>query len=91
MNAGGGFFGDALPVFDDVVEDGGLFGVDFFEEVFDDLFFVVAAGGVDPIGAVFEFKAFVDEEGEAQYGVGRVRCGLCARALASRGAAYGRR
>ena len=63
VNAGGGFFGDALPVFDDVVEDGGLFGVDFFEEVFDDLFFVVAAGGVDPIGAVFEFKAFVDEEG----------------------------
>ena len=33
------------------------------KEVFDDLLFVACALAVDPIAAVFEFVAFVDEQG----------------------------
>ena len=62
MNAGGGFFGNTAPVFDDIVPAGFVFGVDLFQKVFDDLLFFVAGRGVDPVAAVFEFVAFVDEE-----------------------------
>ena len=64
VHAGGGFFGDAFEVFDDLVEDAGLFDGDVFEEVFDDLHFVVVRGGLDPLVAVLHFVALVDEEGD---------------------------
>ncbi len=64
VDAGGGFFGDAFEVFDDLMEDAGLFDGDVFEEVFDDLHFVVVGGSLDPLVAVFHFVAFVDEEGD---------------------------
>lgn len=63
MDSGGGFFGDAFDFRHPAVEDAGLFGGDFFEEGFDDLFFVGFGGGVYPVAAVFHFVAFVEEEG----------------------------
>ena len=63
MHAGGGLFGDALQIFDDRVEDAGLLLGDVFEEVLDDLHFVVVGGSLDPLVAVFHFVALVDEEG----------------------------
>ena len=63
VDAGGGFFGDAFEVFDDLVEDAGLFHGNVFEEVFDDLHFVVVGRGVHPIVAIFHLIAFVDEKG----------------------------
>ena len=64
VDARGGFFGDPAPFLDEFVEDEGVLGVDVAEEVFDDLFFVGAARGIDPAVAFFEFVALVEEEGD---------------------------
>jgi hypothetical protein len=40
-----------------------IFRVNLLEQILDDLFFMVAGGRVDPAVAVFELKAFVDEQG----------------------------
>jgi hypothetical protein len=37
--------------------------MDVLEEVFDHLLLVVAGGGVDPVGTIFQLVAFVNEEG----------------------------
>ncbi len=62
LDAGSCLFADAFDFRHPFVEDAGLFFGDFFEEVFDDLFFVGGGGGVDPFVSVFHFVAFVDEE-----------------------------
>ena len=64
VNAGGRLFGDAAPFFGHVVPAGGIFRVNLLQQVLDDLFFVAAGRRVDPIAAVFEFIAFVDEKGD---------------------------
>ena len=63
MHAGGGLFGDAAPVLHHVVPALGIFGVDLLQQILDDLLFVAAGGRVDPVAAVFELIAFVDEQG----------------------------
>jgi hypothetical protein len=63
VDAGGGLFGDTFEVLNDGVENAGLLDRDVFEQVFDDLDFVVVGRGVDPVVAVFHFVAFVDEQG----------------------------
>ena len=40
-----------------------IFGVDLFQQVFDYLLFVIARRAVDPLVAVFQLIAFVDEQG----------------------------
>ena len=62
MNAGGGFLGNAFPIFHDFMPETGAFLGDAFQQVFDDGNFVAVAGGVDPVAAVFEFVTFVDEQ-----------------------------
>ncbi len=62
MNAGGGLFRDAAPFLGDVVPALRIFGVDLLEQVLDDLFFVAAGGSVDPVAAIFELIALVDQQ-----------------------------
>ena len=62
VNACGGLFGDSFEVFDDFVEDTRLLFGNPFEQVFDDLHFVVVARSLDPLVAVFHFIAFVDKQ-----------------------------
>src|SRR5436190_23799452 len=62
MHAGGGFFADTFPFFDNSREPAGaLFGATL-EKVLDDFLFVAAAGSVHPVAAVFHFVAFVQEQ-----------------------------
>ena len=64
VNSGGGLLGDTLPLLHDLVPAARSLGVDLLEEVLDDLFLVVAGGGVDPAVAILELVALVDEEGD---------------------------
>ena len=64
MDSSGSFLGYAFPLFDHFVENSWRFGVNFFKKVFNDLLFFAGAGGIDPAVAVFEFIAFVKEEGD---------------------------
>ena len=48
--------------FDDLVEDEGISGVNFLEEILDDFLLMAFAGRVHPIVAFFEFIAFVQKE-----------------------------
>ena len=62
MDAGGGLFADALPVFDDLGEPAGaLFGATL-EELLDDVLFVAAAGAVHPIAALLHLVALVQQQ-----------------------------
>ena len=63
MHAGGGFFANALPIFDDLGKPTGPFFAALLQQVFDDLFFVAVAGGIHPVAAVFHFVALVQEQG----------------------------
>src|SRR5947209_7841486 len=62
MHTGGGLFADAAPLADQLVPAFWVFCVDLLQQVLDDVFFVAAGGCVDPVAAVFELVAFVDEE-----------------------------
>ena len=46
------------------MENIGMFSMNLFEKVFNDLFLFAGAGGIDPTIAVFEFISFVKEEGD---------------------------
>ena len=63
MDTGGGFLGNTFPILHDLGEDAGLFGMHILEEVLDDLLLEVAGRGVDPVRAILEFVALVNEEG----------------------------
>ncbi len=63
MHAGGGLFGDALPVLHNRMPETRSLLVHALEEILDDLLFVACAGGVDPIAAVFQFIAFMNQQG----------------------------
>src|SRR6185437_9427027 len=63
MHAGGRFFGNAFPILHDFVPETRAFFRDAFQERLDDGDFVVVAGRIDPIAAVFELVTFVDEQG----------------------------
>ncbi len=62
MHAGGGFLGHAFPFLDDLVPEPGPFLVNAFEQVLDHLFLVIGALGVDPIAAVLQLVALVDQQ-----------------------------
>ena len=79
MDAGGGFFADTSPVLDDFVPETGAFLGDALEQILDDLFFVAAAGRVDPVAAFFEFVTFVDEQGDVAAVIDDRVPGLCCR------------
>ena len=64
MDPSCGFFGYAFPLFDKGMENIGMFGMNLFEKVFNDLFLFAGAGGIDPTIAVFEFISFVKEESD---------------------------
>ena len=64
VNTRSGFLGDAFPLLDESMENIGMFGMNLFEKVFDDFFFLARAGCVDPTVAVFEFITFVKEESD---------------------------
>src|SRR3990172_8069792 len=55
MDTGGGFFGNAAPFFDELVPAIGIFAVQIFEQVFDDLFFFAGGRAVHPLAAFFQF------------------------------------
>src|SRR6187402_1131976 len=63
MHAGGGLFGDTAPFGGDLLEPARAGGGGTLDQVLDDLLFVVAAGRVDPVAAVFELDTLVDEQG----------------------------
>ena len=63
MNAGRGLFRDAAPLLRDLVPVLGIFRVHLLQQVLDHLLFVVGRGSVDPAVAVFQFIAFVDQQG----------------------------
>ena len=62
MDAGGGLFGNAAPVLHHVVPAGLVLGVNLLQQILDDLLFLVAGRRVDPVAAVFQLIAFVDEK-----------------------------
>src|ERR1017187_9953201 len=63
MDAGGGFLGNTFPILHDGVPAAGPSIRDALSQGLDDGDFVVVAGGVDPVVAVFEFVTLVDEQG----------------------------
>src|SRR6185437_14220043 len=62
MHTGCRLFRNTAPVFHHVVPTGLVLAVDFLQEILDDLLFLVAGGAVDPIAAVLELIAFMDEQ-----------------------------
>ena len=64
MHAGGGLLGDALPVAHDGVPEARTLDGDALEQVLDHLLLVRARGFVDPLAAVLELVALVDQQGD---------------------------
>src|SRR5690606_32755201 len=64
VHASGGLLGHALPVTDHGGPEAGALGRDALEQVLDDLLFLAAGGGVDPVAAVLELVALVDQQGD---------------------------
>jgi hypothetical protein len=55
---------DAAPVLDDVVPVLRIFSEDLLQQVLDDLFFVAAGGAVNPLIAIFQLIALVNQQGD---------------------------
>jgi hypothetical protein len=62
MNASSRFFGNAFPIFHDSVPETGTFFRDAFQKIFDDGDFMIVARRVDPVVAVLEFVAFMNQK-----------------------------
>src|SRR3546814_6114725 len=63
MHAGGGLLGDALPAFDHGVPEGRALLEHALEQVLDHLLLVRGSLLVDPLAAVLQLIALVDQQG----------------------------
>src|SRR5690348_12226643 len=62
MHAGGGFLRYAAPFGCDLLPEARAFSAGLLQEILDDLFFVIGAFFVHPLGTVFHFDALVDQQ-----------------------------
>src|SRR5439155_954970 len=62
VDAGGRLLGNAAPIFHDLMPAVRILALDFEQQIFDHLFFLVRGFGLCPIAAFLEFVTFVDEQ-----------------------------
>jgi len=62
VDAGGRLLGNAAPIFHDLVPAVRILALNFEQQIFDHLFFLVRGFGLCPIAAFLEFVTFVDEQ-----------------------------
>ena len=62
MDAGSRLLGHAAPIFHDLMPAVRILALDFEEQIFDYLFFLVRGFGLCPIASFLEFVTFVDEQ-----------------------------
>ena len=62
MHTGSGFFGNTLPVGNDLVENTRLLALDVLKQILDHLLFLAARRSADPVGSVLHFIALVNEQ-----------------------------
>ena len=62
MYAGRRFFRNAAPFLDDLVPAKRIVALNFEQQIFDDLLFLVRGFGLRPIAAFLQLVAFVDEQ-----------------------------
>ena len=63
MHAGRCFFGNAAPILCDLVPAIWILALDFEEQIFDDLLFLIGRFRFRPIAAFLELVAFMNQQG----------------------------
>jgi hypothetical protein len=63
VHAGRRLFRNAAPILHNLVPVLGIIGKDLLQQVLDDLLFVIIGRTIDPLVAVFQFIALVDQQG----------------------------